>query len=444
MMPVAALRFAVGVASLILAGCLSQQGPAAAPATEVDSGLDGWVFAPPRLIAPKCLGSSSGTCFEPSTAAGSDGKVYVTTYYGQQIFVADSPFGEFVAQPAPPMPAGAPPSLVRGDTTLFVDAKNRLYFLAILYRSDLPYAGAATSSLQVARSDDGGLFWVTNRFVSFLAGNVPVVATDRPWLAFGPQDTVYLSYWNWAPATGVWVSRSTDAGRTFGAFVRAVPQEQRRYTTPAGPPVVDGKGRVLLPYSAELSPTPFEATAVRLASSTDGGQTFTQITAANPGDSERMASFWPVVTVDAYGGWHVFWIGGRGGLYWVVSSDEGKTWSKPGRLNAENDSAWLAPWAVSSGGSVLVMWYSSYKTNNGTAQRLTLATIAVGSGAENGVRLVRVAEGIAPKATSGGLADRTTDFAQFGLPGGINPTVAWSDPGLGLMLTHDRMGSWRV
>src|SRR2546429_5075144 len=165
--------------------------------------------ATPGFQAPVLMpGSSGGT--EPSLAISNNGIRYVSWQSPGEF--ARSADGVNFVQPAQPVPdAGA-----SGDVT------NAVSFSGALYNGQI-CGDATTLHSCIYRSLDGGKHWTTQ---NILADNHPG-ASDRPWIDVYPKqnststasnpdkDTVYLEYHTFSPDDLVYVTVSTDGGKTF-------------------------------------------------------------------------------------------------------------------------------------------------------------------------------------------------------------------------------------
>jgi len=147
---------------------------------------------------------------------------------------------------------------------------------------------------------DPGQAWQVNP----AAAGVP--SDDRQWVAaYGPQ-TVYLTY-NATALTrppggiGLFITKSTDAGRTFGAPVEITAVTATDSTNVQGNLVVD-------PYNGNVYTTYIPNginNVIRLASSTDGGATWTVTTAYTGPAGTTNRGVFPIIAVDRGGNVHL-------------------------------------------------------------------------------------------------------------------------------------------
>ena len=172
------------------------------------SGLMASPAAPGFHGAVQMPSSSGGT--EPSLAISNDGIRYVSWQVPGK-FAGSADGVSFGALATPD--AGA-----SGDVT------NAVSYSGALYNGQI-CGGATELHSCIYRSLDGGKHWTTQ---NILADNHPG-ASDRPWIDVYPKknststasnpdkDTVYLEYHTFSPDDLVYVTVSTDGGKTFSA-----------------------------------------------------------------------------------------------------------------------------------------------------------------------------------------------------------------------------------
>jgi hypothetical protein len=315
-----AIGLMVALAALI-AGCAGAAqrgaGPGARSASE------------PTILDAQACGNA---CFEPSVTALPDGRLALL---GANLTILDPVNGTQRVTQRPPLPSGAP-----SGAKVFGDGIVQTSPDGLLYDSDLVNSNGRFVGVMVAATADEGATWSVDSFLPALPGDVPESAADRQWIGFAGNGRLYVS---WAEqffppaaplglgaATGVWVARSDDGGRTFATPVRAVPYESRFAYGKAGPPVVDSAGRVSLPYwvdgcvpvACPGTPT-ISSSALHLAVSTDEGASWTQLPVA-----DADGSGFPSAAVAPGDAWVVgYWDGSATRV--TVSTDHGATWSAP-------------------------------------------------------------------------------------------------------------------
>jgi uncharacterized repeat protein (TIGR01451 family) len=338
-------------------------------------------------------GSSGGT--EPSLAISASGYRYVSWQSPGEF--AGSPDGVDFTQLATP-DAGA-----AGDVTNAVSASGALYNAQIC-------GGATELHTCVYRSLDGGAHWTTQ---NVLADNHPG-ASDRPWIDVYPRtgaatspdaDRVYLEYHTFSPDDLVYVTVSTDGGKTFSP-PRVIASDTNAAdastcnTIPGGITVDQANGAV---YALWLSGNdvesnvhtgcnysqigPFDKAWVSV--STDGGTTWTSHLAwqgsfdplTKIGDNAD--KIFSTIAVDAAHQVHIALSVRHGDdplgfvtqcqvnagaceetpqatdLYLVTSPDAGAHWTAPFRVNRTTGSFFF-PWlAAGSAGIVDATYYRS-------------------------------------------------------------------------------------
>ncbi|MGH9282299.1 MAG: exo-alpha-sialidase, partial [Acidimicrobiales bacterium] len=209
--------------------------------------------------------------------------------------------------------------------------------VVVVHRVDLP---GFSASLQV--SFDGGRAWQTSA--------MPLPAgLDRPFapdVAFAPDGTLYVTYVNLQGAgnrpNNLWISKSTDGGRTLSEPVRLAGDLafQARVAVDSGGAVYVTWLKVadVAPYAIVAYPSP-----VVLIRSTDGGRTWSEPVEVSDPERTRVGAASPVV--DSAGNLAVLYQDFKedrrdyqnlDGPVWedpfalvvTTSKDGGRTWSK--------------------------------------------------------------------------------------------------------------------
>lgn len=427
---------ALAAALLALAGCVAPQDaataeepalvePATTEAETLRAAAEAPVAAAPGLRTSTAF-AECGWCYEPTVAVDGEGRVYVTTGRAEEGIAVSSDAGaSWTNVDVPPLPGGAPPTALRGDATVQVDPQGRLVYHALL----LEYVYAGTSAVvvfdgfQVAASADGGRSWAWNAYVAPATTGDPYAEGDRQWLAFGADGVAYMTQNQYAafarpdarvplplfPAagTGLRAARSDDGGRTWGAFAEVVARPVEGGTI-GGQPVVDGDGRLLIPYFVYG-----EGAGLFLASSSDGGASFAHLPVHAPREGYAGAMF-PSLAVRGDELHMAWWKDGE--ILFASSGDGGESWSAA--VTIGSSAAVNSPWLVAGASGVEALW--SEKDD----ETSSLAWLVRG-------------EGRMPLGRSDGFAGREayTDFLH---------AAPMPDGGLAVVLVGEGGGSGRV
>jgi hypothetical protein len=243
---------------------------------------------------------------EPETKVDIFGNIYVTAIQGVpggvDLWKSINGGANFVylGQPdgaqdkCPSIPQCA--ALGGGDDQIDISSGGYLYVSSL-------WLGNVTMSSSYDGATGGvapGQAWQVNP----AAAGVP--SDDRQWVAaYGPQ-TVYLTY-NATAVTrppggiGLFITKSTDAGRTFGAPVEITAVTATDSTNVQGNLVVD-------PYNGNVYTTYIPNginNVIRLASSTDGGATWVVTTAYTGPAGTTNRGVFPIIAVDRGGNLHL-------------------------------------------------------------------------------------------------------------------------------------------
>ena len=205
-----------------------------------------------------------------------------------------------------------------------------------LYAAWTEYEGP----LWLSRSSDGGRSFSPAQRIAAEGARHPARA---PSLALGPDRTVYLA-WTIGEDEGadIHLARSTDGGASFSQPELVAPS--KNYSD--APKLAVGPGGVLHVAYAESSGGPFARYQVRHTRSADGGRSFEaphEISSPMPG-SFASAAF-PALSVDAQGRVYVLWElyaaeqQGPRGLGLAVSSDGGRSFGIPSLVPGSMDPA---------------------------------------------------------------------------------------------------------
>ncbi len=249
-----------------------------------------------------------------------------------------------------------------------------------------------------------------------LRGTVSIGFLDKPWMTVGTdydnrnRDAIYVTYVHFETyydivylgelpllnptelSTTVRLVRSIDGGKTWTDPVAVSPTVRRSYGSvdsgeapgefgsdrvlQGGRPAVDPNGNVYVAWLDSTDDGSMEGVAeIHVARSSDGGATFEPSVIASVFNEvpfrPRNAPFrfwssaFPRLETGPKGELYLVYAGrppekpfDDGDIYFVRSLDQGKTWSKPIALNADERSAlqFFPELAVAPDGSLHVMW----------------------------------------------------------------------------------------
>lgn len=303
---------AVGVQGAGTAGAQTFGTPVAIPGLNV--GEPGLVVAPSGAIyvdGPSGLGTGSPVF--KSTNGGATWALTPTSTRGA-------------------MPGG-------GDSQLAVDVRT-----GTLYMVDL-WLGSTTTS----RSTDGASTWTANGF------GTPV--QDRPWVATASNGHVYMV--THQIPSGLIVSKSiapVDGVVYATSSVAATANDQEGCVCPPGNIVAEAgltNDNVGVIYSTSTG-------AVKFASSTNSGLTFTNTFVSPDNSAESTLSGFPVVADGGSGHLVAVWMEDFATTDLVqiaTSTNFGATWSAPQTLVSSATGTSVYPWVAASGSKIAVSLY---------------------------------------------------------------------------------------
>jgi hypothetical protein len=230
------------------------------------------------------------------------------------------------------------------DPDFAVDAAGNVYL------SEINLVNVAMS-----KSTDSGHSYTLQNFFA-------MTITDRQWSTAGPVDVVYLvgnadegGTFPTDPVgnSGHLIYRSTDGGRTFSEAVQD--------DGGLGDIVFDHGSATV--YEAHYTGGTLQMAAFRNALHADVQTALTAEISAIA-DGVDMLSHWPAIDVDAKGNVYIAWDeGGDGaraaGVWYSYSTDAGRSWAPPTRVDPD-DRTDIWPWiAVGSPGRVAVTWFGN-------------------------------------------------------------------------------------
>ncbi|MQA28112.1 MAG: hypothetical protein GEU94_22285 [Micromonosporaceae bacterium] len=241
-----------------------------------------------------------------------------------------------------------PPDGVAGsgfsDPDFAIDAAGNVYL------TEINLVNVAAS-----RSTDSGRSYELRNFSA-------QTLTDRQWTTAGPENVLFIvgnaSEGGTFPTdpvgnNGHTIYRSTDGGKTFSEGVADAGG--------LGDIKFDDRSGTL--YEAHFSAGALRMAAFRQALDPDVTTALTP-EVATIAEGVDMLSHWPAIDVDSQGNLYIAWDeGGDGsraaGIWYSHSTDGGRTWAAPARVDS-TDSTDIWPWiAVGSPGRVAVSWFGN-------------------------------------------------------------------------------------
>jgi hypothetical protein len=250
-----------------------------------------------------------------------------------------------------------------------------------------PPPPAAPAGSKAAQPDQAGNFGGSNPSLTVDdKGNVYVA-----WITHSSNITP-------APVPAVWLSKSTDHGKTYTASAITPFQQglstfgsQRIRWSPKGGP----NGTLHVVYEGTSDPNIANNTDTYYQRSTDGGKTWTQGKAINDDDPKQLAvQIAPNLSVAPDGRVDVAWWDSRNDpgirgndVYYTSSSDNGSTWSKNTRITDQIVDRRIGIWAngydvnvppgIASTDKFLVVGWDDTRNGNQLTQTQDLFTVDV-------------------------------------------------------------------
>lgn len=341
------MRVAVVLAALVLAGCVE------APDLGRPAAVDGVVASLAKFSTPTLVDAARWSG-EPSIVVDGAGAIVITgaggmTRYatypqdapndaGQSYIWVSNDFGEtfrFVSHSEEVrFRVGGGAGGIEGDLAVSPDGST-VYFVDLI----------GLFEVATARSTDHGNTWMEGNPAAS-----PVPLDDRPWVAAGPGQTVYVSLLQLAQ--GIWVLKSTDGGVTFP---QAAPVSTEQAFGGGRPAVDAASGKLYVPLTDESANKPY------VAVSSDEGKTF-EIRELPTPYSGSFGNL-PWLDVDDAGTVHyVFAQQAEDEAFDVLytsSTDAGATWSEARVLNPSNTTALMPSIEARGNGNVMVVWYEA-------------------------------------------------------------------------------------
>lgn len=369
--------FGAAATALVLAGAVGAKTPGNA---FVNFSL---AATPPNAAGTTCPGS--GLCYngaaEPAIRATADGQFYASSENGlgsgtlawrsgdNGLHYASlpSPNDASVGSTSTGKEGGVEPG--GGDTDVAVATAKNEQGNYNAYVSSLTLA-----SVDVSTSSDNGASWTLDP-----AAALPI--DDRPWVAATGASTVCISYLTapgiLAPEAGLHVGCSNDAGATFTQLADAYDSSDTasgcRLGSRTGNLAFDpSNGNNLYAIAVcgtvadATNPNPTGLHIVVVASSTDGGKTFTDHVAyANPDHTVDYQNQFPNIAVDKAGNVYAVYSDDKA-VFYSFSTDHGQTWHGPYRVSKAGETA-IFPWAsAGDAGKIEVVFYKTPFLANAT------------------------------------------------------------------------------
>src|SRR5438132_832819 len=213
------------------------------------------------------------------------------------------------------------------------------------------------ANVDVSTSTDQGNTWTLNP----TSATIPV--DDREWIAADQSSKVCISYHDIA-TFNIDVNCSFDAGTTFTQLGDAIDTSHAYQinNNEIGNLAIDPSSHtVYQSYSAITSPTEVVGAGfhgVYVGVSTDGGKTFTDYPVyVNPDSSVSYGYQFVNVSADRAGNVYAVYCDGHD-VFYSFSSDHGKTWTGPFKINSGGTA--IMPWAsAGDAGKIDVVYYQS-------------------------------------------------------------------------------------
>lgn len=405
-----------------LAGCLgAEDSGSGVPADSTRDLSNGSFATTPSVTARQdCYGEGIGgvPCFEASVAVDPQGRVFAAVSVCQKIARSTDSGATFEALDLPPLPPTAPPTTqAPGDCTLQIGPDGALWFSAFTFQdrlADPPGVEVPNHyGIQVARSDDGGESWPVNTWLAKASRHpVPAGHPDRQWLSFGEDDRLYLTFYDaYHDVDRAWMAVSEDAGASFGPF-QPMPGDI------PGDPIARGDGTLHVPYLDGRS----DGYAVRLSTTTDGGDSFETTTIHDAVSGEKV--WWPDIAQAPNGRLYATWTDGDRVLVARQSDDDG--WSAPLVWNAGAPNATqAAPGIEIHDGVIDVVWFHQ----DGGTQSHVLGRAPLDAWDASRIETHVVATFNASRPV--------THFADVAVTPDGHAVFAWTDPDRGMRLAQE-------
>ena len=271
-----------------------------------------------------------------------------------------------------PAPLSNNGQLFGSDPGVAWDTLGNVFYSYIVVFFNPSFRSITGTEMAVARSSDHGQTWTPTYFNQNVGTGK---FNDKPMITVGPDNTVYVAWDNASFRNGkssnndvILLSRSTDHGLNFSSPVQVSPSQGGQAAVIGADPFVTTDGKLFVAWTDAINP------AIRVAESTDGGQSFgpAQLIANTsavfqtlpPAQASRGALIYPACGADSGGRLYCSWtdINAAGFTRLFESqSDNGTSWSAPQGIDdvAGNDqfNQWLAVDPIT--GAIVLSWNDS-------------------------------------------------------------------------------------
>jgi hypothetical protein len=338
--------------------------------------LAGIPLAPAGTTCPNSQGTCTDYASEPAIRATADGQFYSSSENGlgggTDAWRSSDNGLHYTQLPCPNCGSqsndtGFAPG--GGDTDLAVASAKNAQGNYNVYVASLTLA-----SVDVSTSTDNGADWTLNPLGALVPGD------DREWIAADGASKVCVSYHDIA-TFNIDVNCSADAGTTFTQLGEAI-DSSHSYAINAneiGNQTIDTSATspyqhtIYQTFSA-VDSTSEQATCITtgpcnyrdvfMGVSTDGGQTFTDYLVHRGSPDTSYGHQFVNVTTDQAGNVYSIYSDDQN-TYLSYSTDQGKTWSAPLKINSVATA--IFPWASAlAPGKIDVVYYGSSYSSAGT------------------------------------------------------------------------------
>jgi hypothetical protein len=255
-----------------------------------------------------------------------------------------------------------------GDTDVATAPKKNANGFYNVYVISLERASGPLLTVEESTSIDGGNTWTIN------PTSIQVPLNDRPWVAADGVSKVCVSVHNVATDFQILVSCSNNAGATFTQVTTAFDTAHLTWftaNTQIGSLAIDPGNHLVYQIFDSAVANENEALlcatvcsnsfhSVWVAVSIDGGASFIDYPVyINPSTSVGYNHQFSQVSVDKAGNVYAVYTDDHN-TYYSYSTDFGKDWSGPIKVNGAPSSTAIFPWsAAGSAGQLDIVWYGT-------------------------------------------------------------------------------------